>query len=150
MFASQAARSRQVSAGWKETSEFLDGAVWWPVKERTEDQSMKRMHGEIRLSKDLMPSTSIAHFTVDVGDSFFCLFIKLKKLCWKYSVVVMPFEAAYFVSSGAKGEPLISESVELATNRAPGPAPKAYAPPGYNYGQRPSGLSNIDGLYALN
>jgi hypothetical protein len=110
---------------------------------------MKRMHGEIRLAKDLMPSTSIAHFTVEVGKSFVRPFIKLKISILKYSVVVMPFEATAFVSSSAKGEPLLSESVEVATKLAHGPVPKAYAPPGYNYGQRTSRLSTIEGFYAL-
>jgi hypothetical protein len=67
MLASHASKNKQVNSGWKDTSEFLDGAVWWPVEGESRDGNTRKMHGEIRLSKDLMPSTSIAHFSVDVS-----------------------------------------------------------------------------------
>lgn len=70
MFPSHARKGNQTGAEWKEEdTEFLESAVWWPASDSIGDTN-NRMNGEIRLSKDLMPSTSIAHLTVKVNRSF--------------------------------------------------------------------------------
>lgn len=71
MFPSHARKSNQTDTAWKESSEVLECAVWWPATSIAgDDITTKRLNGEIRLSKDLMPTTSIAHLTVKVNRSF--------------------------------------------------------------------------------
>ncbi|KAF4571281.1 hypothetical protein EYR36_008610 [Pleurotus pulmonarius] len=97
---------------WRELSEDVGRAVWWPSVRGRGDDYIRYLEGEIQLAKDLKPSASIAHFSV----------------C--YSVVVCPFDSPGFISSTT--EPLHSEPVEIATMYARGPKPRSYAPPAYS------------------
>jgi hypothetical protein len=60
----------------------------------------------------------------------------------QYYVVLLPFEATAFSPLQPKDKPVTSEEVEVTTKLGPGPEPKAYAPPGYNYGRRNSPVIN--------
>jgi hypothetical protein len=148
MCPSHARKSIQTGLEWKEVTEFLESAVWWPADDSAEDYRGKRMNGEIRLSKNLMPSTSIAHLTVKVNKSFIIRFLHMILIFLKYFVALMPFEAPAFEPSDAKDGSLISEVVEVTTSLGPGPEPKAYAPPGYDYGNRRPRTSNLIARYA--
>lgn len=117
---SQVSSMKQSGAELKDSTEYLDNAVWWPANDGGGDRFNKRMCGEIRLLKDLKPSSSIAHFSLE------------------YSVVIMPFHATGFVSANRKDEPLLTVPVEISTLYARGPKPKAYAPPCYDHGRRQS------------
>ncbi|KAG5220731.1 Pkinase-domain-containing protein [Salix suchowensis] len=94
---------------WRELSEDVGRAVWWPSVRGRGDDYIRYLEGEIQLAKDLKPSASIAHFSVS------------------YSVVICPFDSPGFISSTT--EPLHSEPVEIATMYARGPKPRSYAPP---------------------
>jgi hypothetical protein len=100
-----------------DAGDFMEDAVWWPASDS--ERHTRRLNGEIKLAKDLQPSTCIAHFAVD------------------YSVVICPFQATGFSCHDPSEEPLLAESVEIATIFARGPHPKAYAPPGYESGRKP-------------
>lgn len=103
---------------FEDSEDFVENAVWWPAAGG--DRHSRRLNGEIKLVKDLKPTTSIAHFMID------------------YSVVVCPFQATGFSCHFDRTEePLSSEPVEIATIFAKGPRPKAYAPPCYDSGRKP-------------
>lgn len=67
MAASQLSNMKQGGAEWKESTDYLDNAVWWPANDGGGDRHNRRMCGEIRLLKDLKPSCSIAHFSIEVS-----------------------------------------------------------------------------------
>lgn len=52
-----------------EDIEDVETAIWWPLPaERTrQDPETRRMNGEIRLSRNLKPSSAMAHFSVNVS-----------------------------------------------------------------------------------
>jgi hypothetical protein len=100
-------------ADLEDAEHFVENAVWWPAAGG--DDHSRRMNGEIRLAKDLKPTTSISHFTID------------------YSVVVCPFQATGFSCHFDRTEePLSVTPIEIATMFAKGPRCKAYAPPCYD------------------
>jgi hypothetical protein len=53
----------------RESVDFLENAVWWPANDGGGDRLNRRMCGEIRLVKDLKPSCSIGHFSLEVSFS---------------------------------------------------------------------------------
>jgi len=110
--------SNKQDVGWKESIEDVNSAVWWPSVEggRAADYNWRRLDGEIRLPKDLKPSSAVAHFSIS------------------YAVVLCPFEAEQFKSADAR--PLQVEPVEIATKHARGPKPKPFSPPGYDASTR--------------
>jgi hypothetical protein len=109
------------SAERKDAIDFVENAVWWPAPGG--DRHSRRLNGEIRLAKDLKPTSSMAHFTID------------------YSVVVCPFQAAGFSCRfDSTEQPLSTVPVEIATMFARGPRPKAYAPPCYDSVRRKSAV----------
>jgi hypothetical protein len=57
------------AADLEDAEDFVENAVWWPATGG--DVHSRRMNGEIRLAKDLKPTTSISHFTIDVSFPFF-------------------------------------------------------------------------------
>jgi hypothetical protein len=60
--------SSKKDVGWKETVEDVNAAIWWPSVEgaRTSSSNSRRLDGEIRLPKDLQPSSAIGHFSITV------------------------------------------------------------------------------------
>lgn len=103
--------SSKKEASWNESVEDVGTAVWWTPVNSPQDPHARCLEGEIRLAKDLRPSTEIAHLSI------------------QYFVVLCPFQANNYTSDAAA---LLSEPVEIATMYAKGPKPKAYAPPSYD------------------
>lgn len=123
--------------GWNDTVEDLETAVWWPGAGNSADPCTRRLEGEIRLSKDLKPTSAIAHFSVSVR-SLRCpvLFTLIDPSVPQYSVVMHPFETTAFASIDTK--PLLAEPVEIATMYGRGPRPRAFSPPSYETAPRRS------------
>ncbi|KAJ6513063.1 hypothetical protein C8R45DRAFT_1088145 [Mycena sanguinolenta] len=106
---------------WKEELVHSELATWWPAGNRsletdsTEtialDVTRKMLRGELYLRPDLITSTSIAHFRIE------------------YSVVLFPFDAPGYESLDT--EPIMLESVEIASEYADGPLPIQYSSPLY-------------------
>ncbi|KAK7032321.1 hypothetical protein VNI00_013280 [Paramarasmius palmivorus] len=95
---------------WKETSKDICTARWWPSGTIQSDPQNRYLEGEIRLPKDLRPSSRVAHFSIT------------------YSVDLYPFDLAGFKSHKSR-EPIISEPVEIVTMHGRGPRPVAWSPP---------------------
>ncbi|TFK27772.1 hypothetical protein FA15DRAFT_685673 [Coprinopsis marcescibilis] len=108
------ATKREVA--WNESVDDVGTAVWWLPQDNRNDTYSRHLEGEIRLAKDLRPSSEIAHFSIS------------------YSVVLCPFQAPNYSSDASA---LVSEPVEIATMYAKGPRPNAYAPPAYDSPSRP-------------
>ncbi|ESK95334.1 hypothetical protein Moror_3906 [Moniliophthora roreri MCA 2997] len=95
---------------WKETSKDICTARWWPSGTIQGDSQNRYLEGEIRLPKDLRPSSEVAHFSIS------------------YSVDLYPFDLAGFKSHRSR-EPMLSEPIEIVTMYAKGPRPVAWSPP---------------------
>ncbi|KAG6862470.1 hypothetical protein C0995_000016 [Termitomyces sp. Mi166 len=95
---------------WHETIEDIGSAVWWSSAGTDDQPSVRHLEGEIKLGKDLRPTTSIGHFSIS------------------YHVVLRPFDVPY---STSEDRSLLSEPVEITTMHAHGPRPQAYSPPAY-------------------
>ncbi|KAF8802489.1 hypothetical protein BYT27DRAFT_7112534 [Phlegmacium glaucopus] len=109
-FYNQTSSSRP-DVAWNETVEDMGSAVWWPSSESRSDSTTRYLEGEIRLAKDLRPTSGMGHFSIS------------------YTVVLCPFDVLGFTSDAAT---LLSEPVKIATMNAKGPRPNAYAPPAYD------------------
>ncbi|KAG5338117.1 hypothetical protein C0989_008195 [Termitomyces sp. Mn162] len=112
---------------WNETVENIASAVWWPSAGTDDPPGVRHLEGEIKLGKDLRPTTSIGRFSVT------------------YHVVLCPFNMPH---SSSEDRSLLSEPVEIATMHARGPRPRAYSPPAYTSPSRPdehyhTGLVNV-------
>jgi hypothetical protein len=94
-------------------------AVWWPSATMQSDPYRRHLEGEIKIPKDLKPTSLMDHFSVS------------------YSVVLHSFNMPEFKS--ANSEILLSESVDIVTTHARGPRPIAYAPPAYDPLSRENG-----------
>jgi hypothetical protein len=120
-----AASTTKREVSWNESVEDVGSAVWWPSSDSpvTEnDLHVRQLEGEIKLAKDLRPSSEMAHFSL------------------QYFVVLCPFKAANYTSDTSA---LLSEPVDIATMHAKGPKPKSYAPPAYeSYKRRSEDLNN--------
>ncbi|GLB40290.1 hypothetical protein LshimejAT787_0801610 [Lyophyllum shimeji] len=104
-------------SAWQETVEEVGSASWWPSAGIRSHSGVRHLEGEIKLAKDLRPSTAIGHFSIS------------------YQVVLHPFDVTNCTS---ESRPLLSEPVEIATMHAKGPRPHAYSPPAYASTARPN------------
>ncbi|KAF8071809.1 hypothetical protein FPV67DRAFT_1560575 [Lyophyllum atratum] len=95
---------------WQETVEDVGSASWWPSAGVRSHSSVRHMEGEIKLAKDLRPTTAVGHFSIT------------------YHVVLHPFNVPHCTSDNRS---LLSEPVEIATMHAKGPRPHVYSPPAY-------------------
>lgn len=100
----------RAEVAWNESVADMGAATWWPSPNYRRDPSARYLDGEIKLAKDLRPTSAVAHFKV------------------AYSVVLRPFQVAHFCPD-MQGS--LSEPVEIATMHAKGPRPHAYSPPAY-------------------
>ncbi|KAF5391524.1 hypothetical protein D9757_002500 [Collybiopsis confluens] len=88
-------------------------AAWWPSSTMPSDLYNRHLEGEIRIPKDLRPSSLMDHFSVS------------------YCVVLHPFNLPSNRST-TDSEILLSEPVDVVTTHARGPRPVAYSPPAYD------------------
>ena len=65
-FYNQTSSSRQ-DVAWNETVEDMGSAVWWPSSDSRSDSTTRYLEGEIRLVKDLRPTSEMAHFSIAVS-----------------------------------------------------------------------------------
>ncbi|KAF8905074.1 hypothetical protein CPB84DRAFT_1894808 [Gymnopilus junonius] len=103
--------SSRRDVAWNETVEDMGTATWWTSTDVGNDTTTRHLEGEIRLAKDLRPTSEMGHFSIS------------------YSVVLCPFTAVGFSSDSVT---LLSEPVEIATMHAKGPRTNAYSPPAYD------------------
>lgn len=98
---------------WNENVRDVVTAVWWPstTQEVRSDATTSYLEGEIRLPKDLRPTSEMGHFSIS------------------YAVVFSPFKVAGFESETPT---LLHEPVEIATLHPRGIRMNAYAPPAYD------------------
>ncbi|KAJ4477348.1 hypothetical protein J3R30DRAFT_3291186 [Lentinula aciculospora] len=97
----------------QELSRECGKAVWWPSASIQSDRYNRHLEGEIRVPKDLRPTSLMDHFSIS------------------YSVVLRSFNISTLKS--ANSEILLSEPVDIVAAYARGPRPTAYAPPAYDY-----------------
>ncbi|KAF9563247.1 hypothetical protein CPC08DRAFT_761006 [Agrocybe pediades] len=119
-FYNKSASSRR-DVAWNETVEDMGMAVWWPsiAVDASSTSTVRHLEGEIRLAKDLRPTSEMGHFSIS------------------YAVVLSPFTA---VGISADSATLLSEPVEIATMHPKGPRTNAYSPPAYDpLSRRPEG-----------
>ncbi|PFH53152.1 hypothetical protein AMATHDRAFT_55616 [Amanita thiersii Skay4041] len=110
----QTSSARQ-DVAWNDSVEDVGTAVWWPSGDGRTDRFTRHLEGEIRLAKDLRPTSAMGHYSLS------------------YSVVLCPFDISNLSSDPA---PLLSEPVEITTMHAKGPRPVAYSPPAYEHSSR--------------
>ncbi|KJA16442.1 hypothetical protein HYPSUDRAFT_147727 [Hypholoma sublateritium FD-334 SS-4] len=103
--------SSRKDVAWNETVEDMGSASWWPSADVPSTPNTRYLEGEIRLPKDLRPTSEMGHFSIS------------------YTAVLGPFTAVGFTSESTA---LLSEPVEIATFHAKGPRTNAYAPPAYD------------------
>ncbi|KAF9068961.1 hypothetical protein BDP27DRAFT_1522613 [Rhodocollybia butyracea] len=87
-------------------------AVWWPSPTIQRDPYTRHLDGEIKIPKDLRPTSLIDHFSIS------------------YSVILRSFNIPALKS--VSSEVLLSEPVEIVTTFARGPRPLVYSPPAYD------------------
>ncbi|KAF9453506.1 hypothetical protein P691DRAFT_755560 [Macrolepiota fuliginosa MF-IS2] len=97
---------------WNETVEDIGTASWWPSQTMQSATYARQLEGEIRLPKDMRPSSDMGHFSI------------------AYSVALNPFKAAGFQTDS--DTTLVCEPVEIATMHARGPRATPYSPPAYD------------------
>jgi hypothetical protein len=117
------ASSARRDVAWNETVENAGTAVWWPSNDAINNDSTRYFEGEIRLAKDLRPTSTMGHFSIS------------------YAVVLGPFVAVGFSSDS---EALLSEPVEIATMHAKGPRTNTYSPPDYDHHPRPRSIQAVE------
>jgi hypothetical protein len=54
------------TSSWFETVDTVGSAVWWPVGATNNTDTSRILEGEIKLAKDLRPTTSVGHFSISV------------------------------------------------------------------------------------
>lgn len=100
-----------------ETEDDVSGtfATWWQSISAHNTEHERFLDGEIKLEKDLRPSSEMGHFSIS------------------YSVVLYAFKGleGFKLDSGSPME-LLKEPVEVATMHAKGPRVVAYSPPAYD------------------
>ncbi|KAJ3739216.1 hypothetical protein DFH05DRAFT_1514389 [Lentinula detonsa] len=93
-------------------SREFEKANWWPSASIQSDHFNRHLEGEIRLAKELKPTSLMDHFSIS------------------YSVVLRSFNISTLKS--ANSEILVSEPVDIVVAYARGPRPIAYSPPSYD------------------
>lgn len=53
--------------GWKDSFDDVSSAVWWLAEGRNEDLQTRHLEGEIRLPKEMKPTSAVGHFSVSVS-----------------------------------------------------------------------------------
>ncbi|KAI4520042.1 hypothetical protein K525DRAFT_204668 [Schizophyllum commune Loenen D] len=106
-------RQTTTTTPWQDSTTVYDLASWWPCGGAQRHTYRRCMDGEIHLKEDLRPSTAFAHWRVE------------------YEVVLFPFDISSFV--GRDKEPLVVQPVEIATAYGPGPRPRAFTAPAYEF-----------------
>ena len=71
-FYSKPLQSRSEVA-WHESCEDMGSAVWWPAPEASGNPNIHHLEGEIKLPRDLRPTTCIGHFSVSVSVLSCCI-----------------------------------------------------------------------------
>jgi hypothetical protein len=97
---------------WNESVEEVSNASWWPSTTMSNTATTRHLEGEVRLPKDMRPSSDMGHFSIS------------------YTLALCPFEVAGF-KPDTPNVTLISEPVEIATLHAKGPRVLPYSPPAY-------------------
>lgn len=64
--------SSRKDVAWNETVEDMGTASWWPSADVASTPSTRHLEGEIRLPKDLRPTSEMGHFSISVS-YFGCL-----------------------------------------------------------------------------
>ncbi|KAF9048581.1 hypothetical protein BJ165DRAFT_1526021 [Panaeolus papilionaceus] len=111
------ASSSRPDVAWNESVEDMGTAIWWPATDAQNNATTRHLEGEIKLEKDLRPTSEMGHFSIS------------------YSVALCAFAAVGFQSDGPNST-LLSEPVEIATMHPRGPRTNAYAPPAYDTPRR--------------
>ena len=63
------------SAPFEECVGEMGTASWWPRDNFRPDSSSRYLEGEIKLVRDLRPTTNISHFSISVGLSLLMILI---------------------------------------------------------------------------
>jgi hypothetical protein len=58
--------SSRSDVAWNEMVEDMGVAVWWPSADVASDAHTRHLEGEIRLAKDLRPTSEMGHFSISV------------------------------------------------------------------------------------
>ncbi len=58
--------SARQGVAWNEPFEDVGSAVWWPSPDNGTNHFSRHMEGEIRLAKDLRPTSAMGHFSLSV------------------------------------------------------------------------------------
>jgi hypothetical protein len=58
--------SSRSDVAWNEMVEDMGVAVWWPSSDVPSDAHARHLEGEIRLAKDLRPTSEMGHFSISV------------------------------------------------------------------------------------
>ena len=59
--------SSRKDVAWNETVEDMGTASWWPSADVPSTPSTRHLEGEIRLPKDLRPTSEMGHFSISVS-----------------------------------------------------------------------------------
>ncbi|KAF8802487.1 hypothetical protein BYT27DRAFT_7341372 [Phlegmacium glaucopus] len=133
-------------------------AYFWDSKEGGKEVNKRVLQGELELVKTLKPSFKFPNITISVSTivpiGIMVIIDEVMLHQWKYTMELLPFEAAGFVEAANEGKDpvLLSEQVTLTTRQIPGLITRSYAPPGYerppqevNYGNSVGFLLNTIG-----
>jgi hypothetical protein len=66
-FFSKPTYARQ-DVAWNESVADMGAAVWWPSPSYRHDPSARYLEGEIKLGKDLRPTSALGHFSISVSN----------------------------------------------------------------------------------
>jgi len=59
--------------------EDMGKAVWWPSTDARSGADIRHLEGEIKLAKDLRPTSEMAHFSISVRNPPSILFLCLER-----------------------------------------------------------------------
>lgn len=65
--------SARQGVAWNESFDDVGTAVWWQAPANGANHLMRQMEGEIRLAKDLRPTSAMGHFSLSVCIHYTCL-----------------------------------------------------------------------------
>jgi hypothetical protein len=72
-FFSKTSHARQ-EVSWNETAEEMGTAVWWPSAGSRSSALVRHLEGELKLAKDLRPTSAMGHFSISVSLSLYIVF----------------------------------------------------------------------------